>query len=59
MYLDLDGFGKFLVIFVQKYIFLSLLKNFGPKIIFWCFLKNTIFCQKSKDLNRFLVKFPF
>ena len=27
----LDGFGKFLVIFVQKYFFLPLLKKFGPK----------------------------
>ena len=27
----LDGFGKFLVIFVQKYIFLPLLKKFWAK----------------------------
>ena len=25
----------------------------------WWFFKNTIFSQKSDDLNRFLVKFPF
>ena len=54
----LDGFGKFLVIFVQKF-FLPLLKSLGQKIMFWPFLKITIFSQKYDDLNRFLVKFPF
>ena len=29
------------------------------KSLFWWFLKNTIFSQKSDYLNRFLVKFPF
>ena len=29
-----DGFGKFLVIFVKKYFFLPLLKNLRSKITF-------------------------
>ena len=58
-YMYLDGFGKLLVIFVQKYFF-TLVKNFlAKKITFWRFLKNTIFSQKSDYLNRFPVKFPF
>ena len=58
MYLDI--FGKFLVIYVQKY-FLTLVRNFGPKNhpTFWLFLKNTIFSQKSDDLHIILVKFNF
>ena len=32
-YIYLDGFGIFLVIFVQKYIFLPLLKKFWAKKI--------------------------
>ena len=56
----LDGFGKFLVIFVQKYFFTLVKKIWAPqKITFWQFLKNTIFSHKSDNLNRFLVKFPF
>ena len=32
----LDGFGKYLVIFVQKYIFLPLLKKiWAKKSLFW------------------------
>ena len=58
----LDGFGKFLVIFVKKYIyifFLPLLKKLGAKkSLFWQFFKNMIFSQKSDYLNRFLVNFP-
>ena len=37
----------------------NLLIRFGGKNTFWQFLKNTILSQKSDDLNRFLVKFPF
>ena len=56
----LDGFGKFLVIFVQKYFFtLFLKKKLGQKMTFWRFLKNKILGQKSDDLSRFLVTFPF
>ena len=63
-YLDdmyLDGFGKFLVIFVPKYFFtlVKKKKKYGQKKSFWQFLKNTIFNQKSDYLNRFLMKFPF
>ena len=55
----LDGFGKFLVIFVQKY-FLPLLKRIlGQKITFLAISQNTILSQNYDDLNRFLVKFPF
>ena len=57
----LDGFGKFLVIFVQKYFFILVKKKGGgaKKSLFWQFLKNMIFSQKSDYLNRFLVKLPF
>ena len=55
----LEGFGKFSVIFVHWNIFLPLLKKMGQKSLFWRFLKNTIFSQKSGYLNRFLVKSPF
>ena len=41
-YMFMEGFAKFLVIFVQRY--------FYP-------LKNTISNQKFDDLNRFRVKF--
>ena len=55
----LNAFGKFLVIFVQKYIFFTLVKKIlGQKSLFWQFLKNKIFSQKPDYLNRFLVKFP-
>ena len=61
-YMYLDGFGKFLVIFVQDIFVLPLVKKkkkkkMGQKSLFWRFLKNTIFNQKSDYLNRFLVKF--
>ena len=55
----LDGIGKFLVIFVQKYFFTLVKKNLGQKTNFWRFLKNTVFSQKSDDLNRFFVKISF
>ena len=55
----LDDFGKFLVIFVQKYFFTLVKKIFDQKISFWPFLKNMIFSQKSVYLNRFFLKFPF
>ena len=43
----LDGFGKILVTFVQKYFFLPLLKKiWAKKSLFWRFLKHTIFSQK-------------
>ena len=50
-------FGKFWVIFVQKYLFLPLLKNNNNnnnkknwvKNTFWLFLKNTVFNQKSDE----------
>ena len=54
----LDGFDKFLVIFGPKYFFYTY-KNLGQKSLFWWFLKNTIFSQKSDYLNGFLVQFPF
>ena len=41
----LDGFGKFLVVFVQKYFLPLLKKNLGQKITFWQFLKNTILAK--------------
>ena len=34
-------------------------KNFGPKNNFFGDFSNTILSQKSVDLNRFLMKFPF
>ena len=60
----LDGLGKFLVIFVQKYIyiyiFFTLLKKFwAKKSLFGNFSKMQFLNKKSDDLNRFLVKFPF
>ena len=55
----LDGFGKFLVIFVQKYFFILVKKFWATKSLFWQFLKNTIFSQKSDYSNGFLMKFPF
>ena len=46
--------------FLSKNIFLPLFKKvWGKKSLFWRFLKNTIFSQKSDYLNRFLMKFPF
>ena len=38
----LDGFGKFLVIFVQKYIFTLVTNILGQKITIWRFLNLTI-----------------
>ena len=55
----LDGFGKFLVIFVQKYFFYVVKKDLGQETLFWQFLKNMFFSQKSDNLKRFFVKFPF
>ena len=56
----LDGFGRFLVIFVENFFFLPLLKKiWAKKLLFWQFLKNMIFSQKSDYLNWFLMKFPF
>ena len=55
----LDGFGTFLVIFVQKN-FLPLLKKFWVKNhLFGDFSKIRFLSQKSDYFNRFLVKFPF
>ena len=59
-YTYLNGFCKFLVIFVRKYIFLPLFKKiWGQKITFLAISQNNIFSQKSVYSNRFLVKFPF
>ena len=57
----LDGFGKFLVIFVHnQFFFLTLAKkNLGPKITFLAISQKYDFNQISDYLNRFLVKFPF
>ena len=60
----LDGFGKFLVIFVQKKIITLVKKKLD---IFFFFLviskkkkkKKKIHSQKSDYLNRLLVKFLF
>ena len=41
-------------------VFFTLVKKiWAKKSLFWRFLKNTTFSQKSDDLNRFLLKFPF
>ena len=48
-----DGSGKVLLILVQY--FLPFLKTFGLKNQFVQLRINTIFRQKSDDLNRFLV----
>ena len=52
------GFGKYLVIFVQKCLFWPLLKEMGQKTLtFWWFLKNTIFFLRAVErvtLLRFL-----
>ena len=45
-YTYLDGFGKFLMIFVKKNFFLPLLeKILDQKITFWRFLKNTVLAK--------------
>ena len=52
----LDGFGKFLVIFVQKYFF-PLFKKFWVKKnpFFGDFSKIWFLAKKSDYLNRFLI----
>ena len=55
----LDGFGKFLVIFVQKFFFTLLKKILLKKSLFLAISQKYDFKPKSDDLNRFLVKFPF
>ena len=46
--------------FLSKSNFFTLVKKIlGEKSLYWCFLKNTLFSQKSNYLNIFLVKFPF
>ena len=52
-YTYFDGFGNFLVIF-----FLPLWKKMGQNK-FLAISQNATLSQKSDDLNRFLVKFPF
>ena len=52
----LDGFVKFLEIY-QKNIFSPLLKKKIQKTIFVS--QKYDFLQRSDDLNRFHVKFPF
>ena len=47
----LDGFGKFLVIFVQKlYIFLPLLKKIGPKNHFFGDFSKKGFLAKIRTI---------
>ena len=61
-YTYLDGCGKFLVIFVQTFFFIQLLKRMGQKkkkTFFFCDFSKIRFWAKNDDLNRFLVKFPF
>ena len=58
----LDDFGKFLVIFVQKYFFTVVKKKkkkLGQKITFLAISQKYDFSQKSDYLNGFIVKFPF
>ena len=52
MYID-----DFWQIFRDFYPFFDYVKKWA-KNMFWQFLKNSIFSQKSDDLNGFLVKFP-
>ena len=47
----LDGFGKFLVIFVQKYFSTLVKKKIGPK-------NHFLAISQIDYLNEFLVKFP-
>ena len=53
-YMWLDGFGKILVIFVEKYCFTLVEKRAVGD-----FSTTIIFSQKPAYLNRLLVNFPF
>ena len=64
----LDGFGKLLIVFVQKYLYpyykkkkkkKKKKKGGGAKNTSWRFLKNALLSKNPDDLNRLPVKFLF